>query len=889
MGMRLLLSFVLVFLFHSLQLCFAQNVSHYPVQCPTIGGSCEAGRSDTAEYTSPTTLTISGYVEVILPTTDGLGSTIDVTGIVTTNSLAQPSTSYLPIVNVVTESAGGQTIIQLPLTDGQGSLVIVPGVISTNGAGQRTTAFQSITVTNSGSTGLVTEIVVPTAQSGGSVGYGLGTISSASGRVETVIGGIPYRPPVPQATATGSPVAATTSATRSQATVPSSGSTDGTANGPIKTGTTASGSWIFSRSTRSVQSPSVGPKSNSPSISSSQQTNSSTHANIPANDQSSGSGQRSTSQPVTTSAPQDPGNPSATLAASTESSSTGNGGPAQLIMSSATGPITPAASLVSRTSATGLGYYPSTVTFVTTHDGASEVGIAFLTTTSGGRSIITNSVPQQSVVGTGIVVVTLDGTTTTVTLSSLPTPEPLPRENGVQIVTESGVAVTYSPRTLSGFASLTAPFEISTAFVETINGHVTTQAGWWLIGSGGVINPPDDQPWERPGPGGIGCLGGPLFCDPSIMIIGGGVGIRLPGLNLPKGTIGPPGYPGGKIGGGGSDPDPDDNPPPPYEEPGDEESEDETDANKTTDQQKKTTDEMKTTNQQTSDERTSRLPSQSTPVSSSISNTATRSSQSTTLSRISSLSFSTSGSSTQSTTASGVAEYFIIAASGAAQADINALLEQWDPSKGTVQPDVGSTDASGGTWIDYELDPQEAQSLLSRNDIILIETCASVSQYPPDSLFTSMSTMKTWNATLVTLESATGQVTPAPQAKERRGGAEPVWREAVSTQPPSSARTVTGTEYVKRPRDFRFSRPSPNEERKDHGAEHNSAILEKRDPGTRLVRQIKSNKDLSVLAQPPGVPSVDDVDYIFEETKGENTWVYLVDVGVEDNYVSHYI
>ena len=884
--MRLLLAFVL--LFHSLQLCSAQNVSHYSVQCPTTGRHCEVGLPDANAYTSPTTLTISGYVEVVLPTTDSLGSTIDVTGIVTTNSLGQPSTFYLPITNVYTESAGGETIIQLPLTDGQGSLAIITGVVTTNGAGQTKTHFQPFTVTNSGSTGLVTEVVVPTAQSGGSVGYGLGTISSASGRVETVIGGTPYSPPVPQATSTGSSIAATASATPSQAIVPSSGSSDGAANGQNKTGISADGSWTSSRSTGSIQSPSVGPQFNSPPISSSQQTNSSTQANTPANDQSSGSGQSSTSQPVSTSAPQSQGNPIATLAASTASSSTGTGqGSAQLITSGATGPITPAASLVSTTSAAGLGYYPSTVTFVTTQDGTSEVGIAFLTTTSGGRSIITNSVPPQSAVGTGLVVVTIDGMTTKVTLSSLPTPEPLPRENSVQVVTESGVAVTYSPRTLSGFANLTAPFEISTAFVETINGHVTTQAGWWLIGSGGVINPPDNQLWEPPGPGGIGCLGGPLFCDPSIMIIGGGSGIHLPGLNLPKGVVGPPGYPGGKIGGGSNpgdpDPDPDDDPPPPYEEPGDEEDE-----NKTDDQRRKTTDEIQTTDQQTFDERTTRLSSQSTPISSIGSNTATRSSQSTTLKQTSTLSFSTSGSSTQSSTATGVAEYFIIAASGAAQAEINALLEKWDPSKGTVQPDVGSTDASGGTWIDYELDPHQAQSLSSRNDIILIETCASVSQYPPDSLFTSMSTTKTWNATLATLESVTGQVTPAPQAKERRGVVEPVWREAVSTQPPSSARRISETGYVKGPRDFRFSRPSPNEERNDHGAEHNGAILGKRDTGTRLVRQEKSSKDLSVLAQAPGVPSVDDVDYVFQETKGENTWVYLVDFGVEENYVSHY-
>ena len=39
-------------------------------------------------------------------------------------------------------------------------------------------------------------------------------------------------------------------------------------------------------------------------------------------------------------------------------------------------------------------------------------------------------------------------------------------------------------------------------------------------------------------------------------------------------------------------------------------------------------------------------------------------------------------------------------------------------------------------------------------------------------------------------------------------------------------------------------------------------------------------EDLSVFAWAPGVPSVAGVDYIFEQTKGEHTWAYLVDTGV---------
>lgn len=57
-----------------------------------------------------------------------------------------------------------------------------------------------------------------------------------------------------------------------------------------------------------------------------------------------------------------------------------------------------------------------------------------------------------------------------------------------------------------------------------------------------------------------------------------------------------------------------------------------------------------------------------------------------------------------------------------------------------------------------------------------------------------------------------------------------------------------------------------------------------RDAGIRDVRQRFSPKDLSVLSWAPGVPSVDDVDFIFSERKGENTWVYVLDTGINSGH-----
>ena len=73
--------------------------------------------------------------------------------------------------------------------------------------------------------------------------------------------------------------------------------------------------------------------------------------------------------------------------------------------------------------------------------------------------------------------------------------------------------------------------------------------------------------------------------------------------------------------------------------------------------------------------------------------------------------------------------------------------------------------------------------------------------------------------------------------------------------------------------------------------------LQKRDTGTRLVRQVRENlggltgekypSDLAVMSWAPGVQSIaaGRVDYIFEETKGEDTLVYIIDSGVAVNYL----
>lgn len=135
-------------------------------------------------------------------------------------------------------------------------------------------------------------------------------------------------------------------------------------------------------------------------------------------------------------------------------------------------------------SATASGDWPASITYVAETGSSTVVGVAFVTTVNG-TSKITTTKPQQSLIpatgsGYNLVAITEGSVTTTLTLNDLPSAT-LPSEpTGLQVVTQSGLPVTYSPITLSGYNN-TEPVEISTSFVETINGQTTTQGGWYVV------------------------------------------------------------------------------------------------------------------------------------------------------------------------------------------------------------------------------------------------------------------------------------------------------------------------------------------------------------------------------------------------------------------------
>lgn len=132
--------------------------------------------------------------------------------------------------------------------------------------------------------------------------------------------------------------------------------------------------------------------------------------------------------------------------------------------------------------------WPASITFVAETSSSTAVGVAFVTTVNG-RSMITTTQPQQSLIpatesGSGstyqLIAITESGTTATLTLDNLPTATLPSQPTGLQIITESGIPVTYSPITLSGYDN-TEPVEISTSFTELVNGHTTIQGGWYVL------------------------------------------------------------------------------------------------------------------------------------------------------------------------------------------------------------------------------------------------------------------------------------------------------------------------------------------------------------------------------------------------------------------------
>lgn len=546
---------------------------------------------------------------------------------------------------------------------------------------------------------------------------------------------------------------------------------------------------------------------------------------------------------------------------------TANGAIMQITTST---PVITAASITGlrrSTNTASLENWPATITFCSESNGQPVVGYGFVTTHSGGLSSVINSIPSQTIVSTstglvcaGEVAVVSNGLTTTIELSTLPSATPYPQSAAaasVDVLTQSGVPVVYEIETLSGYEN-SQPVLISTDFVEVVNEHTTTQAGWWLIGYHGHIEVPKIGPW-RPTGGTWGCIGGPALCDVPCGNIDIGLSffVHIP-LAGCFGQTGPPGWPGGPIISGSLPPFPEEGPGGDLGNEGDEDP-DETTMNTNASEEQSTTNIV-------SEE------------------------QSTAVSSISSISSLSSVSSIQSSPSK--AEYFIIASPSAAQGEIQGELKLFDPAKGgTYESDVGNTSVSGGIWVDYQLDTNQSAIIASRTDIILVMECTTLSWFEtapgPTTEFTNVPSAVSF-VTIGAEPTATSQ--GSVDSKHRRDHRN-IFQNHQNDRAPSRTKAsheaeATVQSETRNARSKRFRTGIDPVVARD---------LQKRDTGTNLVRQVRGNlggltgdkypSDLAVMSWAPGVESIaaGQIDYIFEETKGEDTWVYMIDSGVAWN------
>lgn len=440
-----------------------------------------------------------------------------------------------------------------------------------------------------------------------------------------------------------------------------------------------------------------------------------------------------------------------------------------------------ASSVITSFTSTTLGTWPTSITFISQSGSVTVVEIGFLTT-SDGSSYVTNTQPQQSLIsasgsGFGQVIITESGTSTTLSLSNLPTATPLSLPTGVQVESVSGAIVTYSPYYLSGYDN-SKPIEVFATFGENINGKVTSEAGWWLIGAGGEIDPPGKEPWNKGG-GRNECLLGPLFCHTGWIQVGGG--LVIPGPD--PGPIGPPGYPGGPVGGMNG-------------EPGD-------------------------------DPHSNNEPHQS--------------------------SFSSSASS------EGTAQYYLVLEAGADQTPVDDALEELVPGMDSVQPDLAANVVDGGFYIGYNMTSDQARNFSSLSEVWLINTYTSglysFSDPASSTLFTTTAVLATYTGGPA-YASSTGTTPAKIRRKPRREVSKLDPRFLSSDSPEKESAGSDGAEALNR-----------------------TDNLHKREQGTELVWQVNSPADLSVIAWAPRT-KFEDVDYVMEETKGQDTWVILMDTGV---------
>ena len=204
------------------------------------------------------------------------------------------------------------------------------------------------------------------------------------------------------------------------------------------------------------------------------------------------------------------------------------------------------------------------------------------------------------------------------------------------------------------------------------------------------------------------------------------------------------------------------------------------------------------------------------------------------------------------------------------QDQLSELIGDMNPPYKPLQPAVGSTPMSGADWANINLTTNEEAVINSNPNVILVAPYIS-SLIESTSVTGSEVSTTAYFSTLSSYPSTTLSTLPTSSASS-----EPLFPSGVSKAK------------------IRRHLPSDQTREKDFlSREHNgtrSVVLSKRDPGFDIIAQYGSNnqpcpRDLAVISWAPEVPAVRDYPYIYRQSKGENTWVFLVSTGIDGGHV----
>lgn len=183
-------------------------------------------------------------------------------------------------------------------------------------------------------------------------------------------------------------------------------------------------------------------------------------------------------------------------------------------------------------------------------------------------------------------------------------------------------------------------------------------------------------------------------------------------------------------------------------------------------------------------------------------------------------------------------------------------------------PAVGSTPLSGADWANVDLTANEEAMVSSNHDVLLVAPYISLIESA--SLTGSEVSTSAYFSTLSSYPSSTLYTLPTSSASSE----------------PLSPSGVSKAKFR------RHLQSDQTRENRFLSREHNgtrSVVLSKRDPGQAIIAQYGSDsqpcpRDLAVISWAPGVPAVRDYPYIYRQSKGEDTWAFLVSTGVDKGW-----